>query len=172
MSHYVECQLLILLLLLLPLVECWCMPTSPGKAKWSGPHQRRWEENEFKSHSVTCYTNSTLSLINVNTTKPCNITCTFVATSVIIRSIECRQKCLPYRILIPKLRTPPQKTHTIYRFESGGANKWGLEMVHTCTLNSVGLAMCSIATFITWRMNRYTINICRAIKGVGTEADG
>ena len=29
--------------------------TSPGKTKWCGPHQWRWEENEFKFHSVKCY---------------------------------------------------------------------------------------------------------------------
>ena len=63
--------------------------TLPGKAKWSGPHQRRWEENEFKFHGVTWYTNSIVSCICVNTTKLCNITCTLVATSVIVRSLEC-----------------------------------------------------------------------------------
>ena len=51
----------------------WCIHntyvTSSGKVKWSGPHQQRWEENEFKFHSVTCYTNSILSRIHVNTTK-------------------------------------------------------------------------------------------------------
>ena len=34
---------------------CWMLvhasTTSPGKAKWSGPHQRRWWENEFKLSS-------------------------------------------------------------------------------------------------------------------------
>ena len=32
---------------------CWMLvrayATSPRKAKWSGPHQHKWEENEFKS---------------------------------------------------------------------------------------------------------------------------
>ena len=72
---------------------CWVLvhasATSSGKAKWSGPHQRRWEENELKFHSVTCYTNSTISRIHVNTTKLRNITCTLIATSVILRSLEC-----------------------------------------------------------------------------------
>ena len=40
---------------------CWMLvhasTTLPRKAKWSGPYQRRWKENEFKFHSVTCYTN-------------------------------------------------------------------------------------------------------------------
>ena len=62
--------------------------TSVGKAKWSGPHQQRWHENKFNFHSVTCYTKSIVSRIHVNTTKPRNITCTLVATSVILRSLE------------------------------------------------------------------------------------
>ena len=62
--------------------------TSPGKAKWSGPYQWR-EENEFKFHSLTCYTNSIILLIHVNTIKLRNITCTLVATCVILQSLEC-----------------------------------------------------------------------------------
>ena len=38
--------------------SCWILvhayATLPGKAKWSGPLQRRWEENEFVFHSGTC----------------------------------------------------------------------------------------------------------------------
>ena len=75
---------------------CWMLvhayATSPGKAKWSGPHRRRWEENEFKLHSVTCYTNSIVLCIHVDTTKLHNVTCTLVATGVIIQSLECRWK--------------------------------------------------------------------------------
>ena len=66
-----------------------CIPTSPGKATWSRPHQRRWENNEFKFHRVTWYTNSIVCCIHVNTTKLRNITCTLVATCVILRSLEC-----------------------------------------------------------------------------------
>jgi hypothetical protein len=40
-------------------------------------------------HNVACYTNSIASRIHVNTTKIRNITCTLVATGVIIRSLEC-----------------------------------------------------------------------------------
>jgi hypothetical protein len=40
-------------------------------------------------HSVTCYTNLLVSRIHVNTTKLCNVTCTLVATHVILRSLEC-----------------------------------------------------------------------------------
>ena len=78
-------------LLPMPLVKCWCMhiPTSPGKAKWSGPHQREWEENIFKLHSVTSYINSIVSRFHVNTTKLCNLMCTLVGTGVILRSLEC-----------------------------------------------------------------------------------
>jgi hypothetical protein len=39
-------------------------------------------------HSVTCYTDSIVSHIYVNTTKLCNIMCTLVATSVILHSLE------------------------------------------------------------------------------------
>ena len=63
---------------------------SPGKAKWSGAHQQNQEDNEFKLLSVTCYTNSRVSLIHINTTKLYEITCnTLVATCVIIWSLEC-----------------------------------------------------------------------------------
>ena len=74
-------------------VTCWmsvhAYATSPMKAHWRGPHQRRWEENKFKFHNLTCYTYSIVSLIHVNTTKLRNITCTLVATGVILRSLEC-----------------------------------------------------------------------------------
>ena len=40
-------------------------------------------------HNVTCYINSLSSRIHVNTTQVLNITCTLVATSVILWSLEC-----------------------------------------------------------------------------------
>ena len=40
-------------------------------------------------HNVTCYTNSIVSRIHVNTTKYRNIMCTLVATDVILQSLEC-----------------------------------------------------------------------------------
>ena len=68
---------------------CICHMAREGQVQWSGPHQRRWDENEFKFHSVTYYTNLIVSCIHANTTKLCNITCTLVATGVILRSLEC-----------------------------------------------------------------------------------
>ena len=61
--------------------------TSLEEAKWSGARQLRWEENDFNFHSVTCYTNSIVSRIHVNTTKLRNIMRTLVATCVILRSL-------------------------------------------------------------------------------------
>ena len=96
MCQYVECHLFILILIRSSSYATFWMwvhayATSPGKIKWSGPHQRRWEENEFNFHSVTCYTNSIVSRIHVNTTKLRNFmcTCTLVATCVILWSLEC-----------------------------------------------------------------------------------
>ena len=50
-------------------------------------------------HNVTCYTNSIVSLIHVNTTKFRNIMCTFIATCVILRSLECGVFDCPLPIL-------------------------------------------------------------------------
>ena len=57
-----------------------------GQVEWD---QHKWEENEFIFHSVTCYTNYIVSRIHVNTPKLRNITCTLVATGVILPSLEC-----------------------------------------------------------------------------------
>ena len=40
-------------------------------------------------HNVTCYIDSLFSRFHVNTTKLPNITCTLVATSMILRGLEC-----------------------------------------------------------------------------------
>ena len=66
--------------------------TSPGKAKWSGPHRTIQMLHFVLSHSATCYTDSIVSCIHVNTTELCNITCTLVATNVILWCLECIAK--------------------------------------------------------------------------------
>ena len=40
-------------------------------------------------HNAKYYTNSMLSCIHVNTTKLCNISCTLVATCLILQGLEC-----------------------------------------------------------------------------------
>ena len=72
---------------------CWMLvnayATSPGKAKWLGPHHIIKVLHFVLFHNVTCYTNTITSHIHVNTTTLRNITCTFVATCMILRSLEC-----------------------------------------------------------------------------------
>ena len=92
MCQYVECHLLILCLsssyaTCRMLVHAYAI--SSGKAKWSGPHHTIKMLHLVLFHSVTCYTNSMVSNIHVDTTKLCNITCTLLATGVILRSLEC-----------------------------------------------------------------------------------
>ena len=72
---------------------CWMLvhayATSPGKAKWSGPHHNIRMLHFVLLHSVTCYTDSVVSRMHVNTTKLRNITCILVATGVKLRGLEC-----------------------------------------------------------------------------------
>ena len=90
MCQYVECHLLIIFLLLLPLVECWCTHMSHRPGKPSGVDHTSGSERKMNSNSIISHATLILiSLIHVNTTKLRNITCTWVATSVILRSLEC-----------------------------------------------------------------------------------
>ena len=57
-------------------------------------------------HNITCYTNSLLSCIHVNTTKLLNITCTLVPTSMILRSLEGAQNTY----LKPEVHTVTEST--------------------------------------------------------------
>ena len=80
---------------LLNVVACICHITREGQVKWhTSVGDGRTNSNSSHIsfvllHNVTCYTKSIVSRIHGNTTKLHNITCTLVATGVILRSLEC-----------------------------------------------------------------------------------
>ena len=89
MCQYVEC--LLLLPLLLSLVECWCVHVPHGPEKPSGVDHTTKILHFVLFHSVTCYIDPIVSHIgfHVNITKLRDIMCTLVATCVILQSLEC-----------------------------------------------------------------------------------
>ena len=104
MCQNMECHLLLLLLLLMPLVECWCICLSHHLGRPSGASVDETtlpyiDDHEIMNsnclhisfeifHNVTCYTDSIVSYIHINTTKLYNITCILLARSVILWSLE------------------------------------------------------------------------------------
>jgi hypothetical protein len=88
---------------------CWMLvhacATSPRKAKWSGPHHTMRMLHFVLFHNVRCYTNPIGSHIHANTTKLRNITCTLVATCVILRSLEVHGSWLGILSISSKLTT-------------------------------------------------------------------
>jgi hypothetical protein len=77
--------------------------------------------------NATCYTNSLVSWIHVNTTKLSNIMCTLVATCVILQSLECN----------PNLRGSVSCTRGPVSLQSG--------RVILCFLIHLALAFCLLS---------------------------
>ena len=69
---------------------CICHIAWEGQVEWTTPHHTIEMLHFVSFHSVTHYIESIVSRIHVPTTELRNITCTLVATGVILRSVECK----------------------------------------------------------------------------------
>jgi hypothetical protein len=78
-------------------------------------------------HNVTSYTNSIVSHIHVNTIKLCNITCTLVATGVILQSLEC---------ILP-MRKPSNKFKVSRNMGAVYLTSFPMELGHSSSCNGV-----------------------------------
>ena len=90
MCQYVECHLhilILLLLLLMPLVECWCMHMPHRSGRPSGVDHTNGGERRTNSNSIVSH--ATLILKHHASMLTIHITCTLVATGVILRSLDC-----------------------------------------------------------------------------------
>ena len=122
MCQYVECLLLLL-----------HMPHRPGRPRGvdrTTPHHTIKMLHFVLFHNVACCTNSLVSCIHVDTAKPHNITCVFVATCVILRSLECtRWRCGDYQTTTPgtvygELRQNRCSTHGFEGCEIIALGRW------------------------------------------------
>ena len=89
MCQHVECHIFSFLFFFffchsLNVGACICQIVQEGRVGWTTPHHTIRISHFVSFHNVICYTNSIASRIHANTTKLHNITCTLVATGVIL----------------------------------------------------------------------------------------